>query len=206
MVSYTLLIYEFSTLKQHYRLFVSLFAIITIFVFITEFSRNKIRFFQICFNSIDRPEDRPKTLFWLSTQTFAGYLILTFSYIAFYYSGVPINLLYLTILAVTIGDGIAEPIGIKFGKRKYLVSGFYDQRLYYRTLEGSLAVYLVSLILCYYFASFFNLYGFILLLIFYPIAITLVEAKSPHTWDTPFLFLTGNFLVMSIVLIQKYFI
>ena len=39
---------------------------------------------------------------------------------------------------------------------------------------------------------------FILLLLIFPTVITIIEARSPHTWDTPFLFLGGNLTILSI--------
>jgi hypothetical protein len=40
--------------------------------------RTRIRFIDICFASLDRPEDRPYTLYWITTQVFLGYIILSF--------------------------------------------------------------------------------------------------------------------------------
>lgn len=95
-------------------------------------------------------------MLWLTTQTLCGYTILATFYFLFEHYNTPINLLYLTVLAVTIGDGLAEPIGITFGKRQYHAKSFFDKRLYFRTMEGSFTVYLTSLILCIFFISFFN--------------------------------------------------
>jgi phytol kinase len=35
----------------------------------------------------------------------------------------------------------------------------------------------------------------------FPLALTLAEAKSPHTWDTPFLFMVGNAIVTGVYLL-----
>ena len=39
--------------------------------------RSNIRPLDVCFASLDRPEDRPKTLQWIVTQVIAGYLLLS---------------------------------------------------------------------------------------------------------------------------------
>jgi phytol kinase len=180
-----------------HRLIISILSIFFMLLLLSS-CRKKISFYQTCFDSIDRPEDRPKTLYWLTTQTLAGYFVLICSYIIFNLLDVPLQLLYLTILAVTIGDGLAEPIGVKFGKRRYPVKAFNDDRLYYRTLEGSATVYIASLIICLFFSSFFSSLNFIALILIFPLVITFIEAKSPHTWDTPFLFLGGNLSILLI--------
>lgn len=178
------------------RLIISILSMFFILVLLLPFCRSRINFCQTCFDSIDRPEDRPKTLFWLTSQTIAGYIVLIIFYIIFDLFAVPLSLLYMTILAVTIGDGLAEPIGVRFGKRKYVVKAFYDDRLYYRTLEGSAIVFITSLIICLFFSSFFSALSFVLLILIFPLTITIIEAKSPHTWDTPFLFFGGNLSIL----------
>lgn len=177
------------------RIMLSMLVFLSIFVIISPFFRKKSVFLTKCFESIDRPEDQPKTLLWLVTQTIAGYIILISFYFLYSNYSVPVELIYLTILSVTIGDGLAEPIGIKFGKNNYKAKGFFDSRIYYRTIEGSSVVFITSLILCFLFSNFFENYPFLLLLLIYPTVLTVVEAKSPHTWDTPFMFLAGNTVV-----------
>lgn len=190
--------------EPFYRLIISIFSLSCILFSIGPYCRNMLEFCQICFASVDRPEDRPKTLYWLVSQTIAGYVVLIFFYIVFDSMHIPLQLLYLTILAVTIGDGLAEPIGVRFGKRKYLVKAFNDGRTYYRTLEGSIVVYVASLIICLFFSHYFNTLGFSLLLLIFPLIITIIEARSPHTWDTPFLFLGGNLSILLTYVLGAY--
>ena len=76
------------------------------------------------FLSFDRPEDRPNTLLWLSTQITVGYLILIpaiFFFISIGYS----DLIMVPILVNGIGDGLAEPVGVKFGRLKYKTYQYY---------------------------------------------------------------------------------
>jgi phytol kinase len=48
-------------------------------------------------------------------------------------------------------------------------------------------------------AEFFTDIQFILAMLFVPILMTLAEAYSPHTWDTPFLMFTGYASLMLIM-------
>ncbi|MBC8174032.1 MAG: hypothetical protein H8E82_00030, partial [Candidatus Marinimicrobia bacterium] len=94
-----------------------------------------------------------------------------------------------------IGDGLAEPIGIRFGKHKYQTFALFTKRKYVRTLEGSACVFITSLIVIILFGSSLSTIQFIVALIAFPIVMTLAEAKAPHSWDNPFLFSIGGVLL-----------
>ena len=142
------------------------------------------------FLSFDRPEDRPNTLLWLSTQLIVGYLILIPIFIYFYKIGYG-TLILLPILVNGIGDGLAEPVGVKFGRLKYKTYALFSKIKYERTIEGSACVFFTSIIVIIFFRSEFTSSELILAIILFPIIMTLAEAFAPHTWDTPFLFLFG---------------
>ena len=142
------------------------------------------------FLSFDRPEDRPNTLWWLFTQILAGYIILIPAVIIFVQNGLA-GLIWLPLLIIAFGDGLAEPIGIRFGRHKYETYAFFSKKKYVRSLEGSACVFLASIILVIVFRSSFTQLQFIMALILIPFLMTLVEAFSPHTWDTPTLNLAG---------------
>ena len=152
--------------------------------------RNKSNFIQRMFLSFDRPEDRPNTLLWLSTQTAFGYLVLIPFLILFYTSGYE-YLIIIPILVNGIGDGLAEPVGVRFGKHKYQTYALFSKIKYERTLEGSACVFITSVVVILFFQSGFTSSEFIYVIIIFPIVMTLSEAFAPHTWDTPFLFLFG---------------
>ena len=152
--------------------------------------RNKSNFIQRMFLSFDRPEDRPNTLLWLSTQTVFGYLFLIPFIILFYTSGYE-YLIIIPILVNGIGDGLAEPVGVRFGKHKYQTYALFSKVKYERTLEGSACVFITSVVVILFFQSGFTSSEFIYVIIIFPIVMTLSEAFAPHTWDTPFLFLFG---------------
>ena len=152
--------------------------------------RNKSNFIQRMFLSFDRPEDRPNTLLWLSTQTAFGFLVLIPFIILFYTSGYE-YLIIIPILVNGIGDGLAEPVGVRFGKHKYQTYALFSKVKYERTLEGSACIFITSVVVILFFQSGFTSSEFIYVIIIFPIVMTLSEAFAPHTWDTPFLFFFG---------------
>ena len=152
--------------------------------------RIKSNFIQRMFLSFDRPEDRPNTLLWLSTQTAFGFLVLIPFIILFYTSGYE-YLIIIPILVNGIGDGLAEPVGVRFGKHKYQTYALFSKIKYERTLEGSACVFITSVVVILFFQSGVTSSEFIYVIIIFPIVMTLSEAFAPHTWDTPFLFLFG---------------
>ncbi|MCT2386078.1 hypothetical protein [Erwinia pyrifoliae] len=165
------------------------------------FFRNKLRYLLLSFHAIDRPEDRPYTLLWIFSQTFVGFLILAGYSLVWNQWHIPQELMYITILTTTLGDGLAEPVGVRFGKHKYAVKGFFIEKTFYRSYEGSLVVFLTALILSLIFLHNFHGIGTALMVLLFPLAMTLTEAKSPHTWDTPFLFFVGNLIITCAYLI-----
>jgi dolichol kinase len=152
--------------------------------------RSRFHIANMMFRSFDRPEDRPHTLLWLSTQIAVAYLILIPAIIIFSKSGYN-SLIFIPILINGIGDGLAEPVGIRFGRLKYKTYALFSKRKYIRTIEGSACVFITSIIVILLFHASFNYPEFICALIVIPIVMTLSEAFAPHTWDTPFLFFTG---------------
>jgi len=153
--------------------------------------RHRSNFLTTAFSSIDRPEDRPFTLIWVSTQLLATYLVLTLMliWLTRYDKAVLISI---TWFIAGVGDGLAEPIGVRFGKRSYKVHALFTDRKYTRTIEGSLCVLISGIIAVLLHNELLNQYELILSLLIIPIAMTLAEALSPHTWDGPFLYLVGG--------------
>lgn len=169
------------------------------FVFYVQPLRERCRFIAVMFSSFDRPEDRPHTLIWIVTQTAAGYLVLIPMSIIFAERGI-FELILIPIFIYGIGDGLAEPVGVRFGRHAYRVYALFSKRTYVRTLEGSAVVFLTSLIVVILFQSFFTEQQFLAALITVPLFMTLAEAFSPHTWDSPLMFLTGG---ITLILVQS---
>jgi len=152
--------------------------------------RSRVHIIRRMFLSFDRPEDRPYTLKWLSTQILAGYLVLVPAIVLFFELGYN-TLVFIPVLINGFGDGLAEPVGIRFGKHKYRTTALFTKRTYERSLEGSACVFIASIVILFVFQASFSKAEFTCALLVLPMAMTLAEAFSPHTWDTPFLFLTG---------------
>lgn len=149
------------------------------------------------FRSFDRPEDRPNTLLWLSTQILAGFLVIIPMVILYAHYAI-LDLLLIPILINGIGDGLAEPVGVRFGRHKYGVHALFTMKKYVRSLEGSACVFITSLVVITLYYPSFTPHQYILALAFVPVLMTLAEAFSPHTWDTPFLFLVGYLALFGI--------
>lgn len=101
--------------------------------------RSRIRFVSIMFSCLDRPEDRPYTLKWIVSQIVLGYVVIqSFNVLCEYFQFVAAqNLSYIFVLTTGLGDGAAEPVGIRFGKHKYRTRALCSSRKYTRSLEVS---------------------------------------------------------------------
>ena len=153
--------------------------------------RERSQILSTAFSSIDRPEDRPFTLLWVSSQLLATYLVLILM-LAWLDRYDMAALISITWLIAGIGDGLAEPVGVRFGKRTYQVHALFTDRKYTRTLEGSLCVFISGILAVALHIEVLNQHQFILAMLIIPTAMTLAEALSPHTWDGPFLYLVGG--------------
>ncbi|MFO8113573.1 MAG: hypothetical protein R6T92_13795 [Desulfosalsimonadaceae bacterium] len=179
---------------------ISSFAGIAILLVYMESLRERVSFFQMMFNAIDRPEDRPHTLLWLFTQTLVAYLVVVpciYIFIMYDMRG----LIMIPLLITAIGDGLAEPVGVRFGRHKYRVSALTTNRVYYRSLEGSSCVFIASLVIVGAHHAHFSTTQFIAAMVVMPVVMTLTEAFSPHTWDTPTLFLAGYLVLFGVAFI-----
>ncbi len=151
------------------------------------------------FAAIDRPEDRPFTLLWLSTQTAATYVIIVALILFFSQIGKP-ELIYLPLIINGIGDGLAEPVGIRFGRHRYSVKALFSGR-YTRSLEGSACAFLSAVAgLAFLSASFTPTQLLVAFLVIPPLS-AIVEAFSPHTWDSPFIYGVVGALALLILMI-----
>ncbi len=160
--------------------------------------RTKAKLFGMMYAAFDRPEDRPHTMKWLFTQYLATYMVAVPLYFYFHHIGMP-QLLMLIILVNAIGDGLAEPIGVKWGKHKYKVKALFTRQTYTRSIEGSACVFITAVLVLLGFQHLFTTPQLITALLVFPIGVTLAEAYSPHTWDSPFIFLVGGLVLIAII-------
>lgn len=153
--------------------------------------RRKCKFFAVSFAAIDRPEDEGLTLRWLRTEIVAVYALLAacnLIYIPLFYSLFS-EILMLAVIVSSMGDGLAGIIGTKYGRHPYKVKALFTNKIYTRTWEGSFCIYAVTFvtILCaWIFYGELGIFYFPLLLVV-PVATAYAEAKSPHSWDNPFI-------------------
>ncbi|MFO7860031.1 MAG: hypothetical protein R6U41_02285 [Desulfosalsimonas sp.] len=85
-------------------------SIATLLIYIAPVGR-RVSVVNMMFSGFDRPEDRPMTLLWLSTQVIAGYLIIIPFLVLYVYYDME-HLILLPLLITAIGDGLAEPVGV----------------------------------------------------------------------------------------------
>eukprot|EP01135_Chromosphaera_perkinsii_P003635 Nk52_evm14s250 gene=Nk52_evmTU14s250 len=182
--------YDFSVITGLWNVLIIMIAMLMV----SKPIRSRVRIFRVMWAAVDRPEDRPDTLVWLATQTLTGLAVLI-PFAIFFADWDNSDWVFILILTNAVGDGLAEPVGIRFGKHKYKVRSLYcgDKRKYVRSFEGSLCVYLVTAIsIAGFVTSFDSTTQFAVTLCIMPFLMTVTEALSPHTWDTPFLFGVGG--------------
>jgi dolichol kinase len=158
--------------------------------------RSRSRFLRTAFAAIDRPEDRPHTIAWLVSSTVAMFLM-----IAAWLLVLPKQThlyLPLALFISGVGDALAEPVGLRFGRHKYAVRALGTDQRYTRSLEGSACVFLSALFVALN-AQYMGPKDWWMGVLLFPTVATLAEAKSPHTWDQPFIIgscgLTAWFIV-----------
>ena len=146
------------------------------------------------FDSFDRPEDRPNTLLWLSTQNIFTAVVLV-PFVSLWSSWNVSSFIFVPLIVITFGDGLAEPIGVYFGKHKYKARALCTMKEYERSFEGSLCVYISTVaILAILYHQFTNV-EFLINLSIVPICVTITEAFAPHTWDNPLLILVSSGII-----------
>lgn len=160
--------------------------------------RTRVPMFATMFRSFDRPEDRPHTLLWLSTQIIVGNLVLVPMSWLFAGRGIS-ELMFVPVLIHGIGDGLAEPVGIRWGRHRYTTRAFLSRdRRFTRSYEGSACVLITGLLAIALFHRSFTTVQLIIALLTVPLIMTLAEAWSPHTWDTPYMFLAGTASIFAV--------
>ena len=160
--------------------------------------RSRFRFIAVVFAAFDRPEDRPYTLRWLATQVLATYLVLI-GVLVMLERYDKVVLIYITVLVAAIGDGLAEPVGVRFGRHPYRTRALFTERTYVRTLEGSACVLASGFLAVYLLRGQLAPQQLLPALAIIPIAMTLAEAWSPHTWDGPFLYGAGGLSTIAVL-------
>ncbi len=152
--------------------------------------RKRSAFVATMFASFDRPEDRPNTLLWVAIQDFLGAIVGILLVWRLTQLGM-LHVLIMTTAFSAIGDGLAEPVGVRWGRHRYRVLALFSKQKHHRTWEGSAVVFICTALSIVWFRYSFSPHQFLLALIAVPILVTLAEAWSPHTIDQPFIELAG---------------
>lgn len=171
-----------------------LFSLGQLKIIFTEWNviRRHVPIFRYAFVSWDRLEDRPYSMRYDMIEDVLRFLI----YIPFIAIVDQKVITLIPQLVNEFGDGLAEPVGLRFGKHRYKTKAiWHDGKFwngeYYRSLEGSAMVFLVTVLTLLFYASEFSSPQLLLSLICLPILLTVAEAISPHTADGPLIGLLG---------------
>jgi phytol kinase len=169
-------------------------------------SRERIPFFSYVFLSQDRREDRPDTLIFQVTEDILRFgIYFPFKILVANPIGAP-AIIFIPVAVNNIGDGLAEPVGVRFGKHKYSTTALYHKGKFFkskftRSYEGSSCVFITTAIVVAFYYNTFTSTQFWITISFLPFLMTLAEAKAPHTNDGPFLALVGcSFLSLVLLL------
>jgi phytol kinase len=157
------------------------------------FFRRRSKILAYAYVSWDRIEDRPYSMRYDQIEDLLRFAIYLPFMLLF---GEMSAIILIPNLVNQFGDGLAEPVGIRFGKHSYRARAiWYDGKFwsgnFVRTVEGSAAVLVVTLVVLLFYSSFFTPTQYVVTLIALPILMTLAEAVSPHTADGPLIALCG---------------
>jgi len=174
---------------------VVLFAVQSLVGLLTEsyFFRYRIRMFAYAYVSWDRIEDRPYSMRYDQIEDLLRFAIYLPFMLLFGKASV---IVLIPNLVNQFGDGLAEPVGIRFGKHRYRAralwyNGKFWSGNFVRTVEGSAAVFVVTLVILLFYGSFFTPTQYLITLLLLPPLMTVAEAISPHTGDGPLIALCG---------------
>jgi len=171
-------------------------------------SRERVPFFAYVFLSQDRREDRPDTLIFQVTEDIMRFAIY-FPFKLFVIDLIQSKaILFIPIAVNNIGDGLAEPIGVTYGKHKYSTTALYHKGKFFkskftRSYEGSSCVFITTAIVVAANYSNFTATQFWITFSLLPFLMTIAEAKAPHTNDGPFLAIVGCGFLSAIFLIGR---
>ncbi len=171
-----------------------LFSLQQLRTIVTEWNviRRHVPIFRFAFISWDRLEDRPYSMRYDMIEDVLRFLI----YIPFMAIVDHKIITLIPQLVNEFGDGLAEPVGLKFGKHRYKTKAiWHDGKFwngeYHRSLEGSAMVFLVTVLCLFAYSAHFTTPQLLLALLCLPLLLTIAEAISPHTADGPLIGLLG---------------
>jgi dolichol kinase len=157
------------------------------------FMRRRVKWFAYAYLSWDRIEDRPYSMRYDQIEDILRFAIYLPFMILF---GKSSAIVLIPNLVNQFADGLAEPVGLRFGKHKYRARAlWYDGKFwsgkFVRSIEGSATVFFVTLLILLFYGSYFTPTEYLVVLAFFPLLMAFVEAVSPHTGDGPLIALVG---------------
>jgi phytol kinase len=182
---------------NYLQVFTAYFIFLLAILVFWEPIRARSNFLITAFAAIDRPEDRPHTLTWLTTSYVAG-TIVTLA-MAWWLLAAHPSLAFAVMCSVVVGDLLAGAVGYRFGRTRFSTKGLFTSKRYTRSLQGSACIVLVTGLIVFFTCASLPLNQFLAALICLPIGLALAEAKSPHTWDEPIMTVAGLLISLGIV-------
>lgn len=144
--------------------------------------RERVEVIRIAFACPERSEDRPHALLWILMQASAMTCVQV-PMIQWMLASEKGLLIWIPFLSVGLGDGLAEPVGRMCGKHKYEVSAIGSSKKFTRSYEGSACVFFFTLVAVLVALPEMNGWQATLCILLIPLGNTVMEAKSPHTFD-----------------------
>ena len=148
--------------------------------------RKNVPVLRIAFAGIERSEDRPHAVTWASLQMI-GQTMVQVPMIQWMLSNDKGLLIWIPFLSVGLGDGLAEPVGRIWGKHKYKVRALCTSKRYTRSLEGSAVVFFWTAVAVAIGTPEMTPLQAVFCFLTIPLANTIMEAVSPHTFDNHFM-------------------
>lgn len=190
----------FPYVPNAYTLLISAVVFVLTTLLFLKSIRERFSMVNTAFASVDRPEDRPHTLLWIVTQALTTYTVMLIVLMVLNLLERP-ELIVIPVLVTAIGDGLAEPVGVRFGRVEYRVPSLASGRRYVRTIAGSACVFLTSVAVVLSVSQWFSTPEWIAATIAIPPLMTFAEAFAPHSWDAPFLYIVGGIGVAAVVVV-----
>lgn len=163
---------------------------------------------RLAFASFDRKQDRPLTLLWAVSQSISAYIALLPTALILenvFHSG---KYVMIPLFIVAIGDGLAEIIGRKLGRHKYRTRAMCTSKVYTRSVEGSMCVFLtgvITIMIIHFTMKRWNWIQTMVAECIIPISMTIAEAYSPHSWDNAFLLAVGGAMTIGVFCLELIF-
>lgn len=161
--------------------------------------------------AVDRPEDKGLTQVYTIAQVPISIVIIAGFAVLFHHLDRD-DWTLCPIIAVTFGDGLAEPVAVFWEKHK-LCGGTHKfrshglcsgEKTFTRSVEGSMTVFLWTVVSVALLSDNMGTSALLFSLLVLPLTMTLLETVAPHSLDNPFLLLWGYLVLVLAHFIEEY--